>query len=210
MTAQKTIDAAVERFAAQSHNAWRRQFLKANPKEKSKPRLRLRGGKMVDINKPWATLDPAAKADNRIAALAAHDALASFPGDREAAAAAVHRAWIKRNRSDASLSKDLFKPYKQLSEAEKDKDRAHIDRMQAALAAVSPAKARRAKPAKGSSAKSTHMVAVDAALYRRLEAAARRLGRAAGRAISAEDLLAASANAVLTVIDPAPRAKRKR
>ncbi|MBS0385126.1 MAG: hypothetical protein JSS00_07230, partial [Proteobacteria bacterium] len=94
MTAKKTVEAAVEYFAAHSHDAWRRQFHKANPKERALPRMRLRGGKMVDINQPWKRLDPRAKADNKLAAYAAFAAIEKFPSDREKAADYVHKQWI--------------------------------------------------------------------------------------------------------------------
>src|SRR5207253_2902337 len=125
-------EAAVEYFAARSHDAWRKQFHKTNPKERALPRIRMRGGKMVDINKPWKTLDPKAKAENKVAAYAAYAAIEKFPNDREKASDYVHKQWIKRNRADPSQPKALFKPYSALPEVEKDKDRAHIDRMKAA------------------------------------------------------------------------------
>ena len=75
MAAQDKQNAAVEYFAARSHDAWRAEFLKNNPDQKDTPRMRMRGGKMVDINQPWKSLDPAAKADNKIAARAAYDAI---------------------------------------------------------------------------------------------------------------------------------------
>jgi hypothetical protein len=139
-TSSKSADAlaaaAVEYFASRSHNAWRRQFHKDQPKEKLRPRMRLRGGVMVDINKPWAKLDPAAKADNRVAAYDAHKAIVRFPKNREAASAFIHTRWIARNKRDPNQPKELMRPYKALPEVEKDKDRAHFDRMTVAFAAV--------------------------------------------------------------------------
>ena len=72
----------------------------SNPDQKDEPRMRMRGGKMVDINQPWASLDPAAKADNKIAAACAYAAVKRHPGNREKAAAYVHKQWMKRNRAD--------------------------------------------------------------------------------------------------------------
>ena len=211
MAAKKTLEAAVEYFAAHSHDAWRRQFHKTNPKERALPRMRMRGGKMVDINKPWQTLDPKAKAENRIAAYAAYAAIEKFPNDREQASDYVHKQWIKRNRSDPNQPKSLFKPYSALPEVEKDKDRAHIDRMKAALAAVQKKKTafKKAQP---------RTLKVDQRSAARLEAAARRLSAALGRTVSAEALLAAGVEAVLAVCETAAvplrprgaRAKKKR
>jgi hypothetical protein len=203
MAAKKTVEAAVEYFASRSHDAWRRQFHKANPKERSLPRLRLRGGKMVDINKPWKELDPKAKAENKVAAYAAYAAIEKFPNDRERASDFVHKQWIKRNRADPNQPKDLFKPYSALPEVEKDKDRAHIDRMKAALRAVQVK-----KPLKKTAARTLQ---VDVRATVRLEAAATRLSAALGRAITAEALMAAGVEAVLAVCETtAPRAKPKK
>lgn len=132
----RTLEAAVEYFSARSHNAWRKNLLKNQPKQKGKPRMRLRGGVMVDVNQPWSKLDARAKADNKGAARDAYLALKTFPKDREAAADYVHRAWMKRNKGDASQPKALFKPYAKLPAVEKDKDRAHVDAMKKAVAAV--------------------------------------------------------------------------
>lgn len=139
-----TPQAAVEYFAAQSHNAWRRRLLQTDPKQKGKPRMRLRGGVMVDINQPWSKLDPKAQAENRVAARNAYEAVKKFPRSREAASDYVHRCWIKRNKKDPNQPKALFKPYAQLPEIEKDKDRAHIDIMKKALAKVRATPAKRA------------------------------------------------------------------
>ncbi|MBN8606578.1 MAG: hypothetical protein J0L81_06635 [Caulobacterales bacterium] len=192
-------EAAVEYFSGRSHDAWRRNFHKTSPAEKKLPRMRLRGGIMVDINQPWRTLDPAAKADNKRAARDAFDAVKKFPNDREAASDYVHKRWILRNKADKSLAKDLFKPYMQLSEAEKDKDRAHVDRMKAALAAVRKVKTARKAPA-------AKTVRIDARQWARLEAAAKRLS------VTPEALLRAGIDAVVAVSGaaaPKPRAKKR-
>ena len=206
MAANKTVEAAVEYFASRSHDAWRRQFHKANPKERTLPRLRMRGGKMVDINKPWKDLDPRAKADNKIAAYAAYAAIQKFPNDREKASDYVHKQWIKRNRSDPSQPKTLFRPYSALPEVEKEKDRAHIDRMKAALAAL-------AKTPKAPKKKGARALALDARSAVRLKAAAARLSAALGRTVSAEMLMAAGVNAVLEVCEtvaPNTRPRKRR
>ena len=204
MAANANMEAAVDYFASRSHDAWRRQFHKTNPKERALPRMRLRGGKMVDINKPWKTLDPKAKAENRIAAYAAYDALEKFPNDRERAADYVHKQWIKRNRADPNQPRNLFKPYGALPEVEKDKDRAHIDRMKEAIAAVGRAQPRTAKrPAPKAGLR------LDAKTAARLARAAKRLSARIGRDVSARELLAAGVEAILAICEaPAPRASR--
>ena len=206
MAANKTLEAAVEYFASRSHDAWRKQFHKTNPKERTLPRLRMRGGKMVDINKPWKGLDRKAKAENKIAAYAAAEAIEKFPNDREKAADYVHKQWIKRNRADPNQPKDLFKVYSALSDVEKDKDRAHIDRMKAALAAVrkrtAPKKAKRAPPRKAPPLK------LDAKTEARLAKAAKRLSAMLGREITAQALISAGVESILAICETAAPTKR--
>jgi len=184
-------EAAADHFSSRSHNAWRKKLLETDPSQRGKPRMRLRGGVMVDINKPWATLDPKAKADNKRAAYDAYDAVMRFGDDREAAANYVHERWMARNKGDASQPKALFKAYSKLPEVEKDKDRAHVDRMKKAIAATSPKK----RPAKKAKAE-FKTVRVDAKAWARLEAAAKRLSKALGRKISPETLFIAGVEAV--------------
>lgn len=193
-------DAAVDYFAARSHNAWRKRFHETNPKERNKPRMRLRDGVMVDVNKPWASLHPKAKADNLKAAYDAYDAVKRFPGDREAASDDVHKSWIRRNKSDPSQPKALFKPYARLPEVEKDKDRAHVDRMIVALRAVN----RKQAPRKAA----TKSVRVDAKSWARLEKAAKDLSKALGREVTVAALLVAGAEAVAAVSKAAAKAKK--
>lgn len=213
MASKKTIEAAVDYFAARSHDAWRKQFHETNPQERDLPRMRERGGKMVDINKPWKDLDPKAKADNKIAAYAAAEAIEKYPDDREKAAAYVHKQWIKRNKGDPNQPKALFEPYASLAEVEKDKDRAHIDRMKAAFAAVKKARKSKKKIEKAAPQKASAALTLDASSSARLEAAAARLSEVLGRTVSAEALLVAGVEAVLAVCDaaaPMPRRKKKR
>jgi hypothetical protein len=193
-------EAAVDYFSSRSHNAWRKRLLETNPEQRGQPRMRLRGGVMVDINKPWASLDPKAKADNKRAAYDAYDAVMRFPDDREAAANYVHERWIARNKGDKSQPKALFKAYARLPEVEKDKDRAHVDRMKAALRAVSPKRKPKAKAAK--------TVRFDAKTWARLEAAARDLSKALGRKVTPEALLVAGAEAVAAIAKAPPKPKR--
>jgi hypothetical protein len=199
MPADKVAEAAVEYFASRSHDAWRRQFLKANPDQKGKPRMRLRGGKMVDINQPWKALDAKAKADNKAAGYAAFAAIQHYPRDREKAAAFVHAQWVERNRADPSQSKALFKPYRSLPEEEKDKDRAHIDRMKAALAAVKGVKRGSEKKPSKKRLHAAKPLAVSRTAQARLEAAAAELSAALGRKVTAQALLDAGVEAVLAI-----------
>jgi hypothetical protein len=187
-------NAAIDYFASRSHDAWRRTLLASNPEQKGKLRMRLRGGVMVDINQPWSALHPKAKQDNMRAARDAYDAVRKFPNDREAAARWVHEAWIRRNKADPNQAKALFKPYARLPELEKDKDRAHVDNMKRALAAARrKAPGKRAKKRK--TARAPNSVAVDLKTWRELEAAARRLSIALGRAVSPEILVTAAVQA---------------
>ncbi len=200
-------DAAIEHFAARSHNAWRKRFHETNPAEKAKPRMRRRGGVMVDVNQPWAKLHAKAKADNMRAARDAYDAVKRFPNDREAASAYVHECWIKRNKGDASQPKALFKPYDKLPEVEKDKDRAHVDQMKRSIAAVKRA---REKTRPLAAPKGLPALQLDFRASRRLQAAAKELSKVLGREVPGEVLLNAGvevAAAIAKAIAAQSRAK---
>lgn len=194
--ADPVMERAADYFAGRSHDSWRKSFHKTNPAEKAKPRMRMRGGEMVDVNQPWSKLHPAAKQDNLRAARDAYAAVKKFPKDREAASDAVHQAWIKANKGDPNQPKDLFKPYAKLPEVEKDKDRAHVDAMKAAIAAVTK-KAPKRKAAKTAAKKATPKI--DAKAWARLEAAAKDLSKALGREVSAEALAAAGMDAMASL-----------
>lgn len=186
------LEAAVEYFSGRSHDAWRKRLLQTNPEQRGQPRMRLRGGKMVDINQPWAKLDRAAKDDNKRAARDAYDAVVKYPDDREAASDYVHKCWIARNKHDKSLDKALFTPYAKLTEVEKDKDRAHVDRMKQAVAAVRKVKAKAKAPAYKS-------VRIDAKAWARIEAAAAKFSKLTGQTVKPEALLAAGLEAIVAV-----------
>ncbi len=204
-------NAAIDYFSGRSHDAWRRTLLKTNPEQKGKPRMRLRGGVMVDINQPWSKLDQRAKNDNLRAARAAYDAVRKFPDDREAASNYIHIEWMKRNKADPSQPKALFKPYGKLPEVEKDKDRAHVDNMKRAIAAVSVSKKTPRKAAKARSA-AVKVVQVDAKAWKRLETAARGLSKATGQEVTADLLLTAGieAMAALSARMAAEKPRKKR
>lgn len=199
---------AADYVAGDMHDSWRKDFLKNNPAERGKPRMRMRDGAMVDVNQPWAKLHPKAKADNMRAARDAYDAVTKFPKNREAAAKRVHDLWIKRNKADPNQPKDLFKPYAKLPEVEKDKDRAHVDAMTKAIAAVrksvkkvAPGKAKAGKKSapKAKRANGAASVKIDAQAWKRLQASAKKLSSALGRDVAPELLLAAGADAMAAV-----------
>jgi hypothetical protein len=208
--------AAVEAFAAEAHNAWRRQLLKDNPAQRGQPRLRMREGEMVDINQPWKSLHPHAQLDNRQAARDALEAVRKFPADREAAAAHVHKLWIKRNKGDPNQPAALMKSYASLPEAEKDKDREHVDRMRALLRVGRPERkskgaakggvkktarkpaARKRLPSPASKQKTLRL---SAAQWERLEALAAQMSAMQGRRVSAEDAGQAALAAMLGVFE---------
>jgi hypothetical protein len=206
----KVADAAVDYFAGRSHEEWRRTLLKTNPEQKGQPRMRMRGGVMVDVNQPWSSLHPKAKADNKVAAYDAYAAVQKFPNDREAAATYVHDAWIKRNKGDPNQPKELFKPYAKLSEVEKDKDRAHVDRMKKAIAAVRKPVSKKA-PAKAKAKRAgATTVQVDTQSWRRLQNAAKALSAALGRQVTPEALLSAGAEAIVAVSGAVAKARSKK
>lgn len=130
---------AVDAFGAQSHNEWLRNFREGTPSEAEQPRMRERGGKLVDINKEWKDLDPAAQQDNRVAARVAYDAVKQYGDNTEAAADYVHRKWMERNASQRATQPALFEDYANLPEAEKAKDRNHVILMRELLNKAKPA-----------------------------------------------------------------------
>jgi hypothetical protein len=201
-------EAAVDYFCSRSHNAWRRRLLETNPQLRGQPRMRPRGGVMVDINKPWANLDPKAKADNKQAAYDAYEAVTRFPGDREAASNYVHERWMERNKRDKGQPKALFKPYARLLEVEKDKDRAHVDQMTKALRTLAT-KAKPRSKSKAAKPAATKTIRVDAATWRRLDAAAKNLSAALGCEVSIETLLVAGVEAVAAVSKSVVRKKKR-
>jgi hypothetical protein len=208
----RVADAAVEWFAARSHAAWRRKFLETNPDQRNQPRMRMRGGIMVDINQPWEKLHPKAKADNKLAAYTAYEATRKFPHDREAAADYVHKVWIKRNKNDKNQPKHLFKPYAELSEAEKDKDRAHIDTMTKAIAAVQKRLRAPAQKTPVKAAARPPNLKFTASDLRRLEAARKKLSQALDGPVPLEALIVASAEAAASLsatLNSKPKSKRR-
>lgn len=193
--ADRLMEKAADYFAGRSHDSWRATFHKTNPAEKDKPRMRMRGGEMVDVNQPWSKLHAAAKQDNLRAARDAYAAVKKFPKDREAASDLVHQAWIKANKGDPNQPKELFNAYSKLLEVEKDKDRAHVDAMKKAIAAVTKATSKKTEKASKTKAKAK----IDAKAWGRLEAAAKDLSKALGRKVSAETLAVAGMDAMASL-----------
>ena len=119
---------ALERFASDLHEVWRNGWIKQNNGQ-SVPRMKKGStGEQVDINVPFANLDPAWRKENEEAAKAALQAVKQFPNDEEAAANFIHQEWMKRNpKGDWNAAQHV--PYQSLSEEEKEKDRVHFRSM---------------------------------------------------------------------------------
>lgn len=169
--------------------------------------MRLRGGVMVDVNQPWAKLHPKARADNERAARAAYEAVKKYPNDREAAAEEIHKAWMKRNNADKNQPKALFKPYAQLPEFEKDKDRVHVDNMKKALASVRRNGAAKRDTAHARTAGAAMLTATQ---WRSLEAARQKLSKALGQDVPMGPFLLAGAQALAAIAKAAPVKLNKR
>jgi hypothetical protein len=120
--------AALEKFASDLHDLWRAGWAKQNNGE-SVPRMKKgSSGEQVDINVPFAQLDPAWRKENEEAAKAALQSIKQFPEDEEAAADFIHQEWMKRNpKGDWNAAQHV--PYSSLPEEEKEKDRVHYRNM---------------------------------------------------------------------------------
>ena len=127
---EKVIDPRVTQFATDAHELWRKQHIKDKgnvPKEKDNP-----DGTKGDINVPFHKLHPFWQKENIGAGHAALAAVKKHPNDLEAAADHVHKEWMKRNpKVDYNASQ--HKPYKDLPEDEKEKDRVHVRAMSSLL-----------------------------------------------------------------------------
>ena len=124
--------AALEKFASDLHEIWRAGWIKQNNGE-SVPRMKKGStGEQVDINVPFAQLDPDWRKENEAAAKAALQAVRQFPNDEEAAANYIHEEWMKRNpRGDWNAAQHVA--YDALPEEEKEKDRVHYRNMKQSL-----------------------------------------------------------------------------
>ena len=117
---------AVQQFASDAHEEWRRSL---PPNEQNVPRMRSKnGGPKADINVPFDQLHPTAQQENLAAGIAAEQAVKKFPNDIEKAAEYIHIEWMKRNPKD-DYTAAQHKPYDELPEIEKEKDRVHVRTM---------------------------------------------------------------------------------
>ena len=125
-------EVALEKFASDLHELWRDGWIKQN-KGESLPRMKKGStGEQVDINVPFAQLDPAWRKENEEAAKAALQSVKQFPEDEEAAADFIHQEWMKRNpKGDWNAAQHVS--YSALPEEEKEKDRVHYRNMKQSL-----------------------------------------------------------------------------
>lgn len=78
--------AVASAFGEIQHENWRKGLPdseKFNPDGTVKPRMRMKFGKMVDLNRPWNELDDEAKRENYEAGLAAYDAHTTHVGSAQ-------------------------------------------------------------------------------------------------------------------------------
>jgi hypothetical protein len=116
----------VMQFASKAHDAWRKQHI---IDKGDVPRIKKNSdGTEGDINVPFHKLHTDWKKENIGAGHAAMAAVKKHPHDMEKAAEHVHNEWMKRNpKSDYNASQ--HKPYKDLPDDEKEKDRVHVRTM---------------------------------------------------------------------------------
>lgn len=121
---------AIQKFASNAHEEWRNNYQAQNG---DKPRIKDNpDGTKGDINVPFNKLHPHWQKENLAAGAAAHQAVTKYSNDREAGAEHIHNEWMKRNpKGDWNAHQHV--PYKELSNDEKDKDRAHYDTMKGIL-----------------------------------------------------------------------------
>jgi hypothetical protein len=117
----------VMQFASKAHEAWRKQHIKANG---DVPRIKKNSdGSEGDINVPFHKLHPDWQKENVAAGHAALAAVKKYPHNMEKASEHIHNEWMKRNPK-ADYNADQHKPYNELPEDEKEKDRVHVRTMQ--------------------------------------------------------------------------------
>ena len=120
----------VTQFAILAHEEWRKTL---PPNERNVPRIRSKnGGPEADINVSFAKLHPTAQQENLAAGKAALEAVKQFPNDEEQASEFIHIQWMRRNPK-ADYNADQHKPYNELSDTEKEKDRVHVRTMKRLL-----------------------------------------------------------------------------
>jgi len=131
-------DKVVERVAAQAHEQWRKD-------RNYEPRPKPYGGGTIDIaDMTYDELPEKFQAENRDGAASAYDAITRMRDeegalDMERLASEVHDAWIDRNQSWAKADQpELLKPYADLPEAEKEKDRVFVKRTMKEMGIAEP------------------------------------------------------------------------
>ena len=116
----------VMQFAAKAHELWRNQHIKDKG---DVPRIKKNSdGTEGDINVPFNKLHPDWKKENIAAGHAALAAVKKHPHNMEKASEHVHNEWMKRNPK-ADYNANQHKPYNELPEDEKEKDRVHVRAM---------------------------------------------------------------------------------
>lgn len=125
-------EGAVNAVGSVLHEKWRSEYQKSKG---DVPRVKPNGdGTSSDINVPFDKLHPAHAKENLEAGRAAFDAVQKHPNDMESAAEHVHNEWMARPanaKCDYNAAQHV--PYSQLPEPEKQKDRDHVDLMNAHL-----------------------------------------------------------------------------
>jgi len=125
-----SADDHIKAFASQAHEEWRKGF---DPSGSGKERIKKNSdGTHGNINVPFHKLHPDWQHENLAAGAAAHHAVTHHGDNMEAAADHVHKEWMKRNPK-AEWNADQHKPYSELPEHEKEKDRVHVRTMAAIM-----------------------------------------------------------------------------
>lgn len=125
------LSEAADSVASKAHDAWARDFRRANPNVTTRMKDDGAGGQVDILNTEYKDLPEKWKKENKLGGQAAVEAVEKFGDDMEAAASYVHDKWLERNGSWAAESQK--KPYSELSEEEKEKDRAFVRFAQKAL-----------------------------------------------------------------------------
>jgi hypothetical protein len=118
---------AIVQFASKAHEEWRKNFDPTGKKERIKKNS---DGTEGNINVPFEKLHPDWQKENIAAGHAALAAVKKHPHNMEKASEHIHNEWMKRNPK-ADYNADQHKPYNELPEDEKEKDRVHVRTMQA-------------------------------------------------------------------------------
>jgi hypothetical protein len=115
---------AVDAVASKAHQNWQQNFRRDNPSAKSRMKDDGAGGQVDILNTSYEDLPEKWKKENKLGAEAAVDAVEKFGADMEAAAEHVHVKWLERNGEWAPEAQK--KPYADLSDEEKEKDRVFV------------------------------------------------------------------------------------